>query len=158
MNILSAWFRLCSLQTCTVYDTKLYLMVRLLFLISEECRVPLYCYYSQVHSDLESSYLLSSYLSSKFICLKIIHIPWEYLIPYKLFVFRIVTWCYNYLLRIIISFLKPYNFVKTKDYYWIEICISCRAGSTDIPDPLSPFFPIVHRLRQVFWTTSHILT
>ena len=35
---------------------------------------------------------------------------------------------------------------------------SCRAGSTDIPDPLSPLFPIVHRLRQVFWTTSRILT
>ena len=27
---------------------------------------------------------------------------------------------------------------------------SCRAGSTDIPDPLSPLLPIVHRLRQVF--------
>ena len=36
--------------------------------------------------------------------------------------------------------------------------LSCRAGSTDIPDPLSPLFPIVHRLRQVFWTTSRILT
>ena len=35
---------------------------------------------------------------------------------------------------------------------------SYRAGSTDIPDPLSPLFPIVHRLRQVFWTTSRILT
>ena len=35
---------------------------------------------------------------------------------------------------------------------------SCRAGSTDIPDPLSPLFPIVHRLWQVFWTTSRILT
>ena len=35
---------------------------------------------------------------------------------------------------------------------------SCHAGSTDIPDPLSPFFPIVHCLRQVFWTTSCILT
>ena len=35
---------------------------------------------------------------------------------------------------------------------------SCRAGSTDIPDPLLPLFPIVHRLRQVFWTTSRILT
>ena len=35
---------------------------------------------------------------------------------------------------------------------------SCRAGSTDIPDPLSPLFPIVHRLRQVFRTTSRILT
>ena len=35
---------------------------------------------------------------------------------------------------------------------------SCRAGSTDIPDPLSLLFPIVHRLWQVFWTTSRILT
>ena len=25
---------------------------------------------------------------------------------------------------------------------------SCHVGSTDIPDPLSPLFPIVHRLRQ----------
>ena len=35
---------------------------------------------------------------------------------------------------------------------------SCRAGSRDIHDPLSPLFPIVHRLWQVFWTTSRILT
>ena len=26
---------------------------------------------------------------------------------------------------------------------------SCRAASADIPDPLSPFLPIIHRLRQV---------
>ena len=35
---------------------------------------------------------------------------------------------------------------------------SYRAGSTDIPDPLSPLLPIVHRPRQVFRTTSRILT
>ena len=35
---------------------------------------------------------------------------------------------------------------------------SCRAGGTDIPDPLSPLFPVVHRPRQVFRTTSRILT
>ena len=35
---------------------------------------------------------------------------------------------------------------------------SCRAGSTDIPDPLSPLLPIVHRPRQVLRTTSRILT
>ena len=35
---------------------------------------------------------------------------------------------------------------------------SCRAASTDISDPLSPLFPIVHRLRQVFRATSRILT
>ena len=35
---------------------------------------------------------------------------------------------------------------------------SYRAGSTDIPDPLSPLLPIVHRPRQVFRTASRILT
>ena len=35
---------------------------------------------------------------------------------------------------------------------------SCRAVSTDIPDPLSPLLPIVHRLWQVFRATSRILT
>ena len=35
---------------------------------------------------------------------------------------------------------------------------SCRAASTDIPDPLSPLLPIVHRLWQVFSATSRILT
>ena len=34
---------------------------------------------------------------------------------------------------------------------------SCTA-STDIPDPLSPLFPIVHHLWQVFRVTSLILT
>ncbi len=35
---------------------------------------------------------------------------------------------------------------------------SCCAGSTDIPDPLSPLLPIVHCPRQVFRTTFCILT
>ena len=35
---------------------------------------------------------------------------------------------------------------------------SCHAASTDIPDPLSPLLPIIHRLWQVFRATSHILT
>ena len=35
---------------------------------------------------------------------------------------------------------------------------SYRAASTDVPDPLSPLFPIVHRLWQVFRTISRILT
>ena len=35
---------------------------------------------------------------------------------------------------------------------------SCRAGSMDIPDPLSSLLPIVHRPRPVFRTTSRILT
>ena len=35
---------------------------------------------------------------------------------------------------------------------------SCHAASTDIPDPLSPRLPIIHRLRQVFRDTSRIIT
>ena len=41
---------------------------------------------------------------------------------------------------------------------YISSSSSCRVGSTDIPDPLSPLLPIVHRPRQVFRTTSCILT
>ena len=39
-------------------------------------------------------------------------------------------------------------------YIYIYIYTSCRAASTDIPDPLSPLLPIVHRLWQVFRATS----
>ena len=35
---------------------------------------------------------------------------------------------------------------------------SCRAACADIPDRLSPFLPIIHRLRQVFRVTSRVLT
>ena len=35
---------------------------------------------------------------------------------------------------------------------------SCRAASTDIPDPLSLRLPIIHRLWQVFRVTSRIIT
>ena len=45
-NSLTSWTFLCS-----GYDTKLNLMVRLLFWRFGECRVPLHCYYSLVHSD-----------------------------------------------------------------------------------------------------------
>ena len=50
---------------------------------------------------------------------------------------------------------------KSTSYLYISSSSSsssCHAGSTDIPDPLSPLLPIVHRLRQVFRTTSRILT
>ena len=44
-------------------------------------------------------------------------------------------------------------------YIYIYIYISsCRAASTDIPDPLSPPLPIVYRFWQVFRATSRILT
>ena len=35
---------------------------------------------------------------------------------------------------------------------------SCRAACADIPDRLSPFLPITHRLRQVFRITTRVLT
>ena len=34
---------------------------------------------------------------------------------YELFALRIVTWSYNCFLRIIISYLKPYNGVQTNE-------------------------------------------
>ena len=43
-------------------------------------------------------------------------------------------------------------------YIYISSSSSCRAASTDIPDPLSPLLPIIQRLSQVFRATSRILT
>ena len=43
------------------YDTKLHLMVRLQS-CSFEVRVPLYCHYSQIHSEPEWSYQLESHM------------------------------------------------------------------------------------------------
>ena len=40
--------------------------------------------------------------------------------------------------------------LKKKKINTHYISSSCRAASADIPDPLSPFLPIIHRLRQVF--------
>ena len=51
--------------------------------------------------------------------------------------------------------------VYERVYIYIYIYISsssCRAASTDIPDPLSPHLPIIHRLWQVFRVTSCSLT
>ena len=54
------------------------------------------------------------------------------------------------------------NFFKSEQPYYIYIYIyissSYRAASTDIPDPLSPLLPIIHRFWQVFRATSRILT
>ena len=61
-------------------------------------------------------------------------------------------------------YLKPYNGVRTTNYYQIETNFwnssssSCRTISTDIPDPLSPLLLIVHHLWQVLRATSRILT
>ena len=62
-------------------------------------------------------------------------------------------------------YIYIYIYTHTYIYIYMHIYIyispsssSGRAGSMDVPDPLSPLFPIVHRLRQVFRTTSCILT
>ena len=45
---------------------------------------------------------------------------------------RLLTWTYDYSLRVIISYLKPYNCVQTNFYYrtetitWNQIIISIR--------------------------------
>ena len=38
-------------------------------------------------------------------------------------------------------------------YIYISLSSSCRATSTDIPEPLSPPLPIIHRFWQVFRAT-----
>ena len=51
-----------------------------------------------------------------------------------------------------------HTFIYSFIYLYISSSISCRAPSTDIPDTLSPLYPILHRLSQVFRATSRILT
>ena len=60
-------------------------------------------------------------------------------------------------LGIYIFFQCMLNIIK-KCLHRISSSSSCRAASTDIPDPLSPLLPITHRLRQVFKVTSCVLT
>ena len=52
-------------------------------------------------------------------------------------------------------------FQVTTDRKWKKTSSSsssCRTASTDIPNPLLPLLPIIHRLWQVFRATSYILT
>ena len=54
--------------------------------------------------------------------------------------------------------LLPYTYIYIHTYISSSSSSSCRAASTDIPDPLLPLLPIIHRLWQVFRATSRILT
>ena len=66
----------------------------------------------------------------------------------------------HFLIIIIIRYLKSNSCVQVI-YFTLEVLISsssCRAASTDIPDPLSPLLPIIHRLWQFFRVTSCVLT
>ena len=85
---------------------------------SGECRVPIHCYYSQVHYDPEWYYMLGSSSTSQKIYLKRISIRQEYLIQYysKRFLLRIGTWSYNCSLTII----------KDQSAGSVKYCISSR--------------------------------
>ena len=61
-------------------------------------------------------------------------------------------------ITIVITKVKDSNHVISEFKLWWWWSSSCRAANMDIPDPLSPLLPIVHRLRQVFRATSRILT
>ena len=62
---------------------------------------------------------------------------------------------YSYLLPTII-FIKKKLFPQS--YGFKSSSSSCHVIGTDIPEPLSPLLPIVHRLWQVFRATSRNLT
>ena len=72
-----------------------------------------------------------------------------------------IIYIYIYILPYIL-YLLPYIFYICiychKYLYTSSSSSSGRAASTDIPDPLSPLLPIVHRFWQVFKATSRILT
>ena len=73
----------------------------------------------------------------------------QYIYIYK----ELVTTCFlNKHLAKLISILIIQNTLT------ISSSSSCLAASTDIPDPLSPLLPIIHRFWQVFRVTSRILT
>ena len=58
-------------------------------------------------------------------------------------------------------FYSPSFFLFVLSFFSIYIhtsSSSCRAACADIPDRLSPFLLIIHRLRQVFRVTSRVLT
>ena len=56
------------------------------------------------------------------------------------------------------SYPKMIRMYLSDTYSTSSSSSSCRAACADIPDRLSPFLPIIHRLRQVFRVTSRVLT
>ena len=71
--------------------------------------------------------------------------------------FYIYIYIYIYRMFHTHTHTQTYIYIYINIYIYIYIYIyisssssSCRAASTDIPDPLSPLLPIIHRLRQVF--------
>ena len=68
---------------------------------------------------------------------------------------------FGYFISIKINLKLPFsiNFVLQLAFLFNKISSSsCRAISTDIPNPLSPPLPIIHGIRQVHRATSRIYT
>ena len=69
-----------------------------------------------------------------------------------------LSFLFLYLMSNNLSMILNVKAVLVKEPSSSSSSSSCRATSTDIPDLLSPLFPIVHRLWQVFRATFLILT
>ena len=57
-----------------------------------------------------------------------------------------------------VNYNYTHTHTRTQCIYTYISSSSCRAASTDIPDPISPLFPVIHRLWKVFRATPRILT
>ena len=104
----------------------------------------------------------------------VVHMPLVRMVKFKLlaqfpvdhlphpFVSNLILFFANLLHSLIIWLIvlswSPHNLLCCVLSIFALTSSSCHATGTDIPDPLSPLLPIVHRLWQVFRATSRILT
>ena len=94
----------------------------------------------------------------RYIFCRYLSIFWSYI----LFIFVYILVIYS----IYICLYFGHIFYLYLSIFWLYIfsyifhlsSSSCHAASMDIPDPLSPRLPIIHRLWQVFRVTSLIIT
>ena len=89
-------------------------------------------------------------------------VAYKYLISYTVAYKYLISYtvAYKYLIYIVaykylISYTVAYKYLISSSS---SSSSSSRAASTDIPDPLFPRLPIIHRHRQVFGVTSRIIT
>ena len=71
---------------------------------------------------------------------------------------KVKRWHYLYMNKKSFVFHVLYFHFLFHIYIYISSSSSCHAISMDIPDPLFPHLPIVHRFRQVLRATPRILT
>ena len=97
--------------------------------------------FSVNHMSLDTGYLRAKYFKSSLL---------------KFTMYRLLKYIELLLAKILLEVLCL--LIKYMILFIFLSSSSCHAASTDIPDPLSPLLPIVHRLLRVFRATSHILT